>query len=203
MDGASAYLVVALGCLVGLAVVVAVLRRRRRNRGRAPVGRQRRHGGGPRRDPRRIEVGDVVEVGDGAYPVRGSIRLVEGEWSWAQHLFDDPDRLGGRHRLSVAESPGFELVLWEPAPRAATVTPGVPVVEFDGRRYSWHESGQARYTASGATGLAPSGTMRYHDYRAPGGARLTFEAYGETGWEMARGERLADGEVNVHPQDGA
>ncbi|MFV2102530.1 DUF4178 domain-containing protein [Micromonospora sp. LOL_024] len=202
MDGASGYLV-ALGCLAGLVVVVVVvvvvLRWRRRDRSRRPVGRRQPYGG-PRRDPRRIAVGDIVEIGDLAYRVRGSIRLVEGGWSWAQHLFDDVD---GRHRLSVAEDPGFDLVLWEPASRTVAVDPGAPVVELNGRRYSWHESGQARYTASGGTGLAPSGTMRYHDYRAPGGARLTFEAYGEAGWEMARGERLDRGDVTVHPQNGS
>nr|WP_205807824.1 DUF4178 domain-containing protein [Micromonospora sp. HNM0581] len=168
-------------------------------RSRSAAGRrQRRNGGGPR-DPRRIEVGDIVEIGDAAYAVQGSIRLVEGEWRWAEHLLDER---GGRRRLSVAESPGFELVLWESAPHDATVTPGAPVVESGGRSYHWHESGQARYTASGSSGLPPSGTMRYHDYRAPGGARLTFEAYGEAGWEMARGERLDSDGVTVHPQRG-
>ncbi|QOC95057.1 DUF4178 domain-containing protein [Micromonospora craniellae] len=66
--------------------------------------------------------------------------------------------------------------------------------------YVWHESGQARYTVTGVTGLAPSGTVRYHDYRAPGGARLTFEAYGEAGWEVAHGSRLDQGDVTVYPQ---
>ncbi|MGC5051307.1 DUF4178 domain-containing protein [Micromonospora sp. DT48] len=197
MDGTSAYL--AAGCLVGLAVVGFALRWWRNRSGASVAGRQR-HGGGPRPDPRRIEVGDIVEIGDTTYAVRGSIRLVEGEWRWAQHLLDDLDEHGGRRRLSVAESPGFELVLWETAPRDATVTPGAPVVEFGDLRYSWHESGQARYTASEVAELAPSGTMRYHDYRGPGGARLTFEAYGEAGWEMARGERLDSDEVTVHPQ---
>ncbi|GIJ22253.1 DUF4178 domain-containing protein [Micromonospora lutea] len=197
MDGTSAYL--AAASLVGLVVVVLALRWWH-NRSRAPVAPRQRRSGGQRRDPRRIEVGDIVEIGDAAYAVRGSIRLVEGEWRWAEHLLDDLDEHGGRRRLSVAESPGFELVLWETAPRDATVTPGAPVVEFGDRRYSWHESGQARYTASEVAGLAPSGTMRYHDYRAPGGARLTFEAYGEAGWEMARGERLDSDEVTVHPQ---
>ncbi|MEV2237649.1 DUF4178 domain-containing protein [Micromonospora sp. NPDC049891] len=200
MNGTSAYL--ATGCLAGLLVVVFALRWWR-NRSAAPAGRQQRSGGGQRRDPRRIEVGDLVEIGDVTYSVRGSIRLEEGEWRWAEHLLDDLDEHGGRRRLSVAENPGFELVLWESAPRDATVTPGAPVVESGDRRYSWHESGQARYVASGITELTPSGTMRYHDYRAPGGARLTFEAYGEAGWVMARGERLDSDAVTVHPQSGS
>ncbi|MFF5214002.1 DUF4178 domain-containing protein [Micromonospora sp. NPDC000442] len=197
MDGTTAYL--AAGCLVGL-VVAGFALRWWRGRSAAARRQQRRYDGGQRRDPRRIEVGDIVEIGDATYSVQGSIRLVEGEWRWAEHLLDEH---GDRCRLSVAESPAFELVLWESVPRDPTVTPGAPVVESGGRRYSWHESGQARYTASGVTELTPSGTMRYHDYRAPGGARLTFEAYGEAGWEMARGERLDSDSVTVHPQHGS
>ncbi|MFI7077852.1 DUF4178 domain-containing protein [Micromonospora sp. NPDC049903] len=195
MDDVTAYLVIALGCLLAALAVVAVVARRRGRR-RPAAGPGRRATGGPRTDPRRIEVGDIVEIGDLSYVVRGSIRLVEGEWSWAEHLLDDDS---GRYRLSVAENPEFELVLWEPQPgRVRTV--GAPAVDAAGRRYVWHESGQARYTATGVTGLAPSGTVRYHDYRAPGGARLTFEAYGESGWEVALGHRLDPGDVTVYPQ---
>ncbi|RIV38928.1 DUF4178 domain-containing protein [Micromonospora radicis] len=194
MNGAWVCPLAVLGGLVGLVVLVTFARRHRaRRKAAAPRGPRRI---APRVDPRRIEVGDIVEIGDVAYPVRGSVRLVEGEWRWAEHLLDDPD---GRRRLSVAENPEFELVLWRPEPGRAG-TPGAPVVEFAGRSYDWRESGQARYTATGATGLPPSGTMRYHDYRATGGVRLTFEAYGETGWEMAQGERLEPAEVVVHPQ---
>ncbi|BCJ59288.1 DUF4178 domain-containing protein [Micromonospora endophytica] len=204
MDGVTAAVTV-LAVLVGLLVVLALARWRRHRPARADggrdrpgpaagVSRRRRRGGSPG-DPRGIEIGDIVEIGDDVYPVRGTIRLSEGEWRWAQHLFDDP---GGR-RLSVAESPEFDLVLWHPEPDVAG-TPGAPVVEFAGRRYHWHESGQARFTTTGTTGLDPSGTMRYHDYRAPGGARLTFEAYGEAGWTAARGERLDLADVAVHPQ---
>jgi hypothetical protein len=200
MDGTTAYL--AAGCLLVGVVVAGRTLRWWRDRSAAARRQQERYGGN-RRDPRRIEVGDIVEIGDATYSVRGSIRLVEGEWRWAEHLLDDRDEHGGRRRLSVAESPAFELVLWESVPRDAAVTPGAPEVESVGRRYSWHESGQARYTASGATDLTPSGTMRYHDYRAPGGARLTFEAYGEAGWAMARGERLDGDGVTVHPQNGS
>ncbi|MEU6025006.1 DUF4178 domain-containing protein [Micromonospora sp. NPDC047134] len=187
MEKPMLYLLTALGCLLGLTLVAMLLGRRRPTTGRSP---------GPRVDPRRIEVGDIVEIGDLTYPVRGSIRLVEGEWTWAEHLLDDPD---GRCRLSVAESPEFELVLWWSESGDAG-TAGAPVIGFAGRRFSWRESGEARYTATGDTGLAPSGIMRYHDYRAPGGARLTFEAYGESGWQVARGERLDRAEVIVHPQ---
>ncbi len=117
MDGATV-LVAALGVLVGLVVVAALAGRWRRSDS-AP---RKRRGDGPPGDPRRIGVGDIVEIGDESYPVRGSIRLVEGEWRWAEHLFDDP---GGRRRLSVAEDPEFELVLWHPEP-GVVGPPGCP-----------------------------------------------------------------------------
>ncbi|WP_240742311.1 DUF4178 domain-containing protein [Micromonospora zingiberis] len=191
MGKAWVYLVTALGSALS-----ATFWRRWFRRPPRTLGPPHNPPRGERSDPRRIEVGDIVEIGDVAYPVRGSVRLVEGEWTWAEHLLDDPD---GRRRLSVAENPEFELVLWRPEAGGAG-TAGAPVVEFAGRRYGWRESGQARYTATGATGLAPSGVMRYHDYRAAGGARLTFEAYGEAGWHVARGERLDRADVIVHPQ---
>ncbi|NJP30730.1 DUF4178 domain-containing protein [Micromonospora thermarum] len=201
MDGSVAYLLAGAGCVVGVAgVVIAVLaqRRSRPSGARGPGDPWRdRDADALRGDPRRLRPGDIVEVRGVTYAVRGSIRLVEGAWSWAEHLLDDAG--GVRRWLSVEEDPELELVLWEAEP-GATVTPGAPTIDFAGRRYSWEESGQARYTAVGTTGLDPSGTMRYHDYQAPGGARLSFEAYGEAGWEVARGEKLHRAEVMIYPQ---
>jgi hypothetical protein len=204
VDGSVAYLLTAAGCLVGVAgVVVAVVALRR---GRSRPQHAPKSPGDPLRDrdadalrgdPRRLKPGDIVEVRGTSYAVRGSIRLVEGGWSWTEHLLDDA--AGLRRWLSVEEDPELELVLWAAEP-GATVTPGAPTIDFTGRRYNWNESGQARYTATGNTGLDPNGTMRYHDYQAPGGARLSFEAYGEAGWEVALGEVLHRADVMIYPQ---
>ncbi|SCE86073.1 DUF4178 domain-containing protein [Micromonospora mirobrigensis] len=199
------YLVLALGCLLAVAgvviAVVAVLRSRSRPRAR----------GGPadpfrdtdadalRGDPRGLKPGDIVEIRGVSYAVRGSVHLVEGAWSWVEHLLDDA--AGAKRWISVEEDPDLELVLWTAEP-GATLAPGAPTLDLDGRRYSWEESGQARYSATGTTGLDPSGTVRYHDYRAQDGARLAFEAYGEAGWEVARGEQLHRAEVMIYPQGG-
>ncbi|MFI7607002.1 DUF4178 domain-containing protein [Micromonospora sp. NPDC049366] len=195
MDGSVAYLVSTVVCLAVVAAVVVVVMvvRGTRTPGRA-VGAD-----GPRSDPRRLRPGDTVEIRGLSRRVRGSIRLVDEGWSWAEHLLDDVD--GGGCRLSVQDRPDLEIVLWTPEP-GARVTPGAPVIDFAGRSYTWEESGQARYTATGATDLDPTGTMRYHDYQAPGGARLSFEAYGETGWSVARGEVLRPDEVTAHPEAG-
>ncbi|MEV5765973.1 DUF4178 domain-containing protein [Micromonospora sp. NPDC049460] len=203
MDGSVAYLLTAAGCLVGVAgVVVAVVALRRgRSRPQRPKDPgdplRDRDADALRGDPRRLKPGDIVEIRGTSYAVRGSIRLVEGGWSWAEHLLDDA--AGVRRWLSVEEDPELELVLWAAEP-GATVTPGAPTIDFAGRRYNWDESGQARYTATGTTGLDPTGTMRYHDYQAPGGARLSFEAYGEAGWEVALGEVLHRADVMIYPQ---
>lgn len=204
MDVSLAYLVLALGCLIGVAgvviAVVALLRARSRPRPRTPGDPFRdRDADVLRGDPRKLRPGDIVEIRQVPYTVRGSVHLVEGGWSWAEHLLDDAG--GVRRWLSVEEDPDLELVLWTTEP-SATVTPGAPTLDVAGRRYSWDESGQARYTATAGTGLDPNGTMRYYDYQAPGGARLSFEAYGEAGWEVALGEKLHRAEVMIYPQGG-
>ncbi|RZU72586.1 uncharacterized protein DUF4178 [Micromonospora kangleipakensis] len=199
-----AYLVTALGCLIAVAgvviAVVALVKARSRPRPPTPGDPFRdRDADALRGDPRRLRPGDIVEIRQVPYTVRGSVHLVEGGWSWAEHLLDDAG--GVKRWLSVEADPDVELVLWTAEP-SATVTPGAPTLDIAGRRYTWNESGQARYTATGGTGLDPRGTMRYHDYQASGGARLSFEAYGEAGWEVALGEKLHRAEVMIYPQGG-
>ena len=104
-----------------------------------------------------------MRIREREYAVSATIRLVEGDWSWVQHLLDDDS--GTRHRLSVEDGPELELVLWTAEP-GATVTPGAPTIELGGRRYTWAETGQARYTAIAETELPSTGTMRYHDYQS-------------------------------------
>ncbi|KXK59241.1 DUF4178 domain-containing protein [Micromonospora fluostatini] len=204
MNGSVAYLLTAAGCLIGVAGVVIAIVAVQRSKQKPKA--QQRAGGDPfrdrdsdalRGDPRRLTPGDIVEIRGVSYAVRGSIQLVEGGWSWAEHLIDDAQ--GTKRWISVEEDPDLELVLWAAEP-GATVTPGAPTIDFAGRRYSWEETGQARYTAVGTTGLDPNGTMRYHDYRGPGGARLSFEAFGSANWEVAQGELLHRGEVMIYPQ---
>lgn len=206
MNGTAALMATMLGCLVavaGVVIVVVVLRkaqRRQRSGTAAPVDPLRDHDADALRgDPRRLRPGDIVEIRQVSYSVRGSLHLAEGGWNWDEHLLDDV--AGARRWLSVEEDPDLELVLWTAEPDA-TVTPGAPTVDFDGRRYRSGESGSARWTGTGTTGLLPTGTVRYHDYTASGGARLSFEKYGDADWEVARGEKLHRAEVMIYPQGG-
>ncbi|HEX5598278.1 MAG TPA: DUF4178 domain-containing protein [Micromonosporaceae bacterium] len=211
MNGTSAYLVTTAGCLIGVAglvVAVIALRKASQQKQKAtaagghhaadPFRRVDDDADALRGDPRRLQPGDIVEIRHRTYGVRGSIRCTEGAWSWVEHLLDDAD--GTKMWLSVEEDPDLELTLWHEVP-SATVTPGPATVDFDGRRYTSNESGRARYTATGTTGLHPTGNLRYHDYTAPDGALLSFESYGDSdAWEVGRGERLHRAEVLIYPQ---
>ncbi|MEV4654703.1 DUF4178 domain-containing protein [Micromonospora sp. NPDC049301] len=201
MDLSVAYLVAAVAVLVVAVLVIVVRARRRagtRPGGALPTGgpARGRMAESPRGGPHRLAPGDRVRIREREYAVSGTIRLVEGDWSWVQHLLNDAS--GASHRLSVEDGPDLELVLWTAEP-GATVTPGAPTIDLDGRRYTWSETGQARYTATGETGLPAAGTMRYHDYESGGGARLSFEAYGEEGWRVARGDLLDPAELTIRP----
>nr|WP_244200278.1 DUF4178 domain-containing protein [Micromonospora arborensis] len=184
-----------VAAVVVLAVAVVVGRARRRATSRA-AGQPAET---PRGGPLRLTPGDRVRIREREYAVSGTIRLVEGDWSWVQHLLDDGS--GTHHRLSVEDGPELELVLWTAEP-GATVTPGAPTIELGGLRYTWAETGQARYTATGETGLPSAGTMRYHDYQSGGSARLSFEAYGEEGWRVARGDLLDRADLAIRRTPG-
>ncbi|MFI0791882.1 DUF4178 domain-containing protein [Micromonospora rubida] len=207
MNGSVAYLVTAAGCLIGVAgivvAVVAIWRARTRTkqpRNPGPTDPFRdRDADALRGDPRRLSPGDIVEIRGTSYAVRGSVLLKEGTWTWSEHLLDDAG--GGQLWLSVEEDPDLELVLWTTDP-ALTLTPGAPTVDLDGHRYTSNESGHALFTGTGTTGLDPSGAMRYHDYRGPGALRLSFEAYGNAAWEVARGDVLHRSDVMIYPQAG-
>ena len=172
-----------------------------------------------RGDPRRIAAGDMVEVRGVSYAVRGTVRFTEGSWSWSEHLLDDVD--GAKVWLSVEEDPDLELVLWRTVPEtpatsappavpgapavsavlAAQAQPGADTITYGGRSFRREESGRARFSAAGTTGLHPSGVVRYHDYRAPDGLRLSFESYGDdTDWELGLGEQLRRGELMIYPR---
>jgi hypothetical protein len=151
-----------------------------------------------RGDPTALLPGDLTEIRGRTYAVRGTLRFAEGGWGWAEHLLDNAE--GVRMWLSVEQDPDVELALWTQVP-SATVHPGEPTVDFDGRRYVREEGGRARFTSVGTTGLDPTGVVEYHDYAAPDGPLLSFERFGDAQtWEVARGERLHRAELQIFAQ---
>ncbi|WP_280397685.1 DUF4178 domain-containing protein [Nocardia carnea] len=150
-----------------------------------------------RGDPRGLKAGDIVDIFNETFTVRGSLRLKEGGYQWSEHLLDNAK--GTRKWLSVEEDPELELVLW-------TETPGIPApgddeLEHDGKRFRLEESGTARYIGEATTGLTPTGTVAYHDYVAEDGTRLSFEDFGESGKkEAAIGQVVYRSAIMIYPQ---
>ena len=50
------------------------------------------------------------------------------------------------------------------------------------------------------TGLAATGTVRYHDYESGDGSLLGFEDFSDGKWECARGELLRHSEYRIYAQ---
>lgn len=207
MNGGIAYFVVALGCVLVVVGIVALVIAWNKSQQRKPAAPPVAKGTDPfntkdddalRGDPRTLAPGDIVEIRGTSWAVRGSLRLTEASWGWTEHLLDDAN--GDQAWLSVEEDPDLEVVLWREVPDV-TAKPGAATVEVDGRRYTKDESGRAQFTSTGTTGLNESGTVKYHDYEAKGGALLSFESYGDSGkWEAARGESLVRAEFRIYPQ---
>ncbi len=146
-------------------------------------------------DPRKIKVGDVVAHDGRDFLVRGTLAMDEDGFTWQEHHLDDTTT---RRWLSVEDDEELEIVLWESAD-APDLQPGATDLTYDGTAFRRKEQGQATFTASGATGTAPSGSVEYADYTA-GDRRLSFERFG-TGadWEVGIGRTLNERELDIYP----
>ncbi|WP_199036899.1 DUF4178 domain-containing protein [Glycomyces salinus] len=152
-----------------------------------------------RGDPRRVKAGDLVEAYGKTLAVRGSLRLKEGGYSWAEHFLDTG--AGVKRWLSVEADPDLELVLWEEVP-GTDLRPGPRELSLEGVSYRSHEEGTARYTSEATTGLDPTGSVRYHDYEGPDGQWLSFESFGDGGkWELAKGLTLDRNQITIYHQN--
>ena len=198
-------LVVVVLVAAAIAVLVVLLQRRKRDQGLAERARTvDPMAPGPLvSDPRRLKPGDVVRLSGepGDWVVRGTLAFDEDGYRWQEHLLDGSTAEGERrHWLSVEEGEGgLELVLWDRLP-GSDLTPDPAEVAHDGTAYRRDERGTARYSSTGTTGAAPSGTAEYADYvEAGGGARrLSFERYSSGGsWEVSTGRVVLTESVSI------
>lgn len=152
-----------------------------------------------RGDPRLLKAGDVLDAYGETLMVRGTLRMREGGYQWAEHLIDTGG--GIRRWLSVEEDPDLELVLWKEVESEAP-PPGPRTVELEGVTYRLRESGQAQYLSEASTGLATNGTVRYYDYEAATGAKLSYEDFrGNGNYEVATGRLLDRSLLTIYPRD--
>lgn len=146
--------------------------------------------------PRNLGPGAIVSYGGVDYVVRGTITLREGSFIWWEHLLDGGD---GAQWLGVEEDEGQLELTWWTTRKGLGVAPG-PEVVVDGDAHREVESGQARYSTEGTTGLAGEGSVRYSDYRTGNGsALLSFEDWDGAGWDVSTGRTLSPGELTVYP----
>lgn len=155
-----------------------------------------------RGDPRQLTAGDIVEVRGKSYTVRGTLRLSEGGWRWAEHLLDDAK--GEQVWLSVEEDPDLVLGLWKPLEdeESEQAAPGPTKIDLAGRSYRSEESGKASFASEATTGLNEQGTVEYHDYEASDGSMLGFESFDGAAWEATVGEELTQYDVRIYPASG-
>ncbi len=197
-------IIIALLLIIAVAAVFNVLGARAARKAEAEALRNRTYRPGDpfstadddavRGDPRLLKPADLLDIRGTTYAVRGVIRFTQDGYNWIEAHLDTGT--GQRGWLSVEDDPDLEVVLWQEL-KGVTLVPGPPTLDFEGRHYTYDEDGSAAFTSAGTTGVATSGTMRYHDYEA-GPARLSFEDFG-SGWEASRGEVLARSEYRIYP----
>lgn len=195
MDALVVVLVIVAAIAVGALVAGVVLRKRAKPAARTPEDpfadsdHHAVYG-----DPRSLKAGDLVELRGVSHVVRGSLRCDEGGWTWSEHLLETAAE--DRVWLSVEEDPDLVIVAWTEAD--GDLSPGPKTLAFGGVQYRSDEKGSAAYRSEATTGLK-DGTVRYHDYEGPSGELLSFESYGDAGWEASTGERLSTYDVKVYP----
>ena len=189
-------LTVVLVALVAAVIVVAIRTRRGSPSGADdgatiadPFADQR-----PDNDPRLLRVGDVVNYGGADWIIRGSLFFDQQGFRWQEHLIDNAS--GDRAWLCVEDDEGLELVLYRRV-QAPDLEPGASQLLHADTTFTKDESGRASFEAQGATGTARVGIAEYHDYTSTGSARLSFERFGDTSWEVSLGTILGLHEVDV------
>lgn len=145
-----------------------------------------------------LGVGAVVSHGGHDYVVRGEIRFDEDGYVWTEYHLDAGQDV--RTWLSVDLSDGTDVALWNAVDAPGDLAPDGGAVTFEGRTYKKVESGSARFTSTGTTGLPASGKARYADYRAEGGRLLSFEQWaGEGSWEVSTGTAVGVHMLEIYP----
>ena len=194
----EALLIVVLLAALALIAVVVILAARRSRRvppraPEAPADPLATHEGVT--DVRTLRAGDMVDYQGTLYFVRGSLRLTEGGYSWAEHFLDDARE--ARCWISVEEDPDLEVVLWRETD--AVTKPDGEEMQVEGVRYRLNERGTARYRSEGTTSLAEQGTVEYVDYSGSGDRLLSFERFDGGPWEVGLGEVAAISALRVYP----
>lgn len=148
-------------------------------------------------DPLKIHAGDILEFGSEKHFVRGTLRIAEGGYTWAEHFFQ-ADGSAQRQWLTVEEDPDLQLSIWKDRPDL-DIEPRSEQIDLEGTSYTLVEHGTATYRSEGTTGLRPQGALDYVDYEAGDGTHLSFERFDHGRWEVSTGQPVAPGSFTIYP----
>lgn len=146
-------------------------------------------------DPLTLKAGDMLDFGAERTWIRGTLRLSEGGYTWAEHFLEVEE---SKRWLSVETNPDLQMALWNGRPELE-LTPHSNTIEFEGARYRLVERGSASYRSEGTTGLPAQGGMDYADYEGPDGTHLAFERFDHGRWEAATGITVPNGSFTIYP----
>jgi hypothetical protein len=147
-------------------------------------------------DPAQIKAGDLLEFGNEKYFVRGTLRISEGGYDWAEHFFQSDDS-ATRLWLTVEHDPDLQVSRWRDRPDL-DIEPTSKSITIDGTDYSLVEHGTATYRSEGTTGLNEKGGLDYVDYESPDGKLLAFERFDHGRWEVSTGEPVPVGSFTIY-----
>ncbi|MFD6097422.1 DUF4178 domain-containing protein [Nocardiopsis flavescens] len=146
-------------------------------------------------DPRTLKAGDMIDWGTERTWIRGTLRLSQGGYVWAEHFLEVE---GGKRWLSTEEDPDLEMALWTGRPDL-DLTPHGKTIELEGTTYHLDEKGSGSYRSEGTTGLKAQGGFDYADYEARDGSLLSFERFDHGPWEASTGTKVAEGTFTIYP----
>jgi hypothetical protein len=147
-------------------------------------------------DPEAIKAGDLLEFGNEKFFVRGTLRLSEGGYDWAEHFFQ-ADASATRRWLSVERDPDVQIARWRDRPDL-DIEPKARTITIDGTAYDLIEHGTASYRSEGTTGLNEKGAVDYVDYESGDGFLLSFERFDHGRWEVSTGEPIPTGSFTIY-----
>ncbi|MDN5806842.1 MAG: DUF4178 domain-containing protein [Brevibacterium sp.] len=199
----SDILITVLVFIIVILITVIVVRKRAANRRKSeektaqsrpqdPFAAEQNTGG----DPETIKAGDLLEFGNEKFFVRGTLRISEGGYNWAEHFFQ-ADQSATRLWLTVENDPDLQVSRWRDRPDL-DIEPKSKTITIEDTEYELVEHGTASYKAEGTTGLNETGGVDYVDYESGNGKLLAFERFDHGRWEVSTGESIPVGSFTIY-----
>lgn len=145
-----------------------------------------------------LRTGDIVQHRDRDWVVEGQLTYNEGGFTWLEYMLQDGNDI---RWLSVEEDDLVEVALSAPAREVEVENPPPKEIRVQGVTYRCVDSGEARMTRIGRTGIRRAEACRFYDYEGPDGQVLSVEDW-DGDVEVTLGEEISPGSLRLLPGDG-